>query len=89
MPAGFRLDDREDIGCPTALILGVALRHMTGPRGPRRPDIGVQGDGFLIQTDHRFGGAVRPFVHGQDIFHARDVGGIQLSDAPHFFPATA
>jgi hypothetical protein len=44
---------------------------------------------FFIQTDNGLNWIKGPFVNLQDVFHARKILLVDLSDAPHFFPATA
>src|SRR5450755_4146856 len=49
----------------------------------------MQRDGFLVQTNHRFSGAVGLLIDRQNVFHLSKVLGVEIGDAPHFFPATA
>jgi len=81
-------DDAKHVGRPAAAVLVTAFGDVPGARGPRWPHIGVQRHRLLVEADNRFRGAVRAFIHREHIFHAREVGRVDVSDAPHFSPAT-
>ena len=87
--ASFGFHDRKNIGRASTLVLVVAPRNVAGPHGADWPDVGMQRNRFLIQTDHRFRCRVGFFINGQDVFHLLDVFFVEVSHAPHFFPATA
>ena len=82
-------DGTEYVGCPAALVLVIALGDFARGGCYDWPNIGVQSDGFFIQTKHWFGRFVRLFINAQNVFHLADVVGVEFRDAPHFFPATA
>ena len=67
-------------------MLALTWPGAIGVEGTR---VGVQDDRLFIQTNHRSQRFQRVFVYLQNIFHALDIGLIELRDAPHFFPATA
>ena len=60
----------------------------TSPPTPARR-LGMERDRLLIQTDDGLGLIVGLLIHLQNVFHFADVLGVELRNAPHFFPATA
>ena len=89
MATGFGLDRAKDIRRPATFILAVPTRLAARLGRRRRTNVGMQRDRLLVETDHRLRRIVGPFVRFQHVFHAGDVGFIELRHAPHFFPATA
>jgi hypothetical protein len=86
---GFRLYGAKDIRRPAPFILVVSLGYLPWLGRDRRSHVGMQRNRFLIQANNGLGGIVGFLVDGQHVFHLLDVRLVQLSDAPHFFPATA
>src|ERR1035437_3465544 len=61
MTARLRFYRTENIGGPAPLILVVAPRFSSWNRWRGGPQVGVQGDRFLIYADHRLLRVIRPF----------------------------
>src|SRR4029077_16837799 len=87
--AGLGLHHAEYICRAAAFIFVVLLGWLARLDRTRRPHVGVQEYRLLTQTNHGFGWIVGFLINGQRVFHAVDVGTVQLRHAPHFFPATA
>ena len=89
VPPSPRLHGAKHIRSALPLVLAVALGHdSSGTSRFRRSHLIVQADGFLIQTYHRFLRIMGAFVQFQYVFHALQIGAVDLWQAPHFFPAT-
>ena len=89
VPPALGFNGAEYVGCPAALVLVVALGYFARGGSYDWANIGVQGDGFFVQTKHWLGRFVRLLIDAQNVFHLADVVGVEFGDAPHFFPATA
>ena len=60
---------QKDVGGTAALIFVVP----TGLAARLGPNVDIQGDRLLIQTDHGFARIVRPFIDFQNVFHFGDI----------------
>ena len=71
VPSRVGLDHTDDVRWSTAPVARAAPRHAGTP--------------FLIQTHHRFSDGVRPLGACQHRVPARDIGRVEVSDAPYVF----
>src|ERR1700687_2089746 len=79
----------EDVRGSTTFVFVIALGDLARTRREGRSQIRVERDRFFVQANHRLDGTIGVLINCQDVFHLADVLGVQVGDAPHFFPATA
>jgi hypothetical protein len=89
LPACFRFYGTEHVSRPTAFVFVVPFSDLAGADWKRWTQIAMQRDWLLIQANHGRNGIVRFLIDRQHVFHLAQVLGVQIGDAPHFFPATA
>ena len=89
VPPGLGLDGGEDVRRPAASVFEVPLGDPAAARRRGVPGLCEELDGLLVHAHHGFLRVERPLVEVQEVLHALDVLGVQLADAPHFFPAMA
>src|ERR1700733_616204 len=79
----------EDICGSATFVFVIALGDLARTRREGRSQIRMERDRFLVPANHWLGGTIGLLINCQDVFHLADVLGVQVGDAPHFFPATA
>ena len=82
-------DRTENIGRALALVFTVVLGEYTRAGRLWHPYFTMKRNRLLIQTNHRLLRVMRALVQRQHVFHAGQIRGVDLRQAPHFFPATA
>jgi hypothetical protein len=89
MTASLGLYRTEDIGRSASLLLAISFGQAARTCWPRGANLGMERDWLLIHANDRFGSTIRLLIHFQDVLHLFGVLGVELRNAPHFFPATA
>jgi hypothetical protein len=87
--SGLGLDCAERVRRAASLGFAVSASFSARYSRPRRPDVGMEGHWFLVQTNYWLGRIRRALIDFQHVFHLLDVLIVEVGDAPHFFPATA
>ena len=84
MAASLRFYGAEDIGCAAPLIFIVPAQFPSRFGRYRGTNVGVQGDGFLIETDQGMFGRALNRILLQHVFHCGDKPGTDRGNAPLF-----
>ena len=79
----------EDVRGSATLVFVVTLGDLPRTRRQGRSQIRMERDGLFVQANHRLGCTIGLLINCQNVFHLAEVLGVQVGDAPHFFPATA
>jgi len=89
VPPRARLDGAEHVARAFAFVFAIAFGDDSRPSLLWRPHFAMERNWFFVQANHGFLRIMGPFVEFQHVFHARQIGGVDLWQTPHFFPATA
>src|ERR1700682_3936168 len=79
----------KDVRGSTTFVFVIALGDLARTRRQGRSQIRVERDRFFVQANHRLGGTIGVLINCQNVVHLAEILGVQVGDAPHFFPATA
>jgi len=89
VPTRLGFHDTKHIRCTPTPVFIVPFGGRAGPGRNRGAQFAMQRHRLLVQAYNRFKGIIGLLVQSQHVLHLADVLTVQLSHAPHFFPATA